>query len=781
MKATEFLKLFHGDGPYHVARIPHPKGVPVASCIGPSEVEQWVEENNDGHGLYFYPATLALSFDKPDKASADDVVSSHCVWLDIDPGPNADHTDCLKALTKGGLPDPTLVLFSGRGVWGIWFLDRAITPAECQAINRWMRDKARKNAPKNVNVDDCHSPEHLARLCGTVNQKSGMTADVLSHFPGNVYAPSAFGQTADTKAEERELKIERVDPDLDALSEELREIATAKYDEKKWASRSHMLNRFICQCLREAVPDAMIYAFITNKDYPISDHVRFADQNNKKLRHNIPQYAKKQIKSGYRLNDAEDMHVTPFSEMHFAAHFVRHHPEYRYCKKWKTWLHWDGQVWQRDETNRARADIGRIVDEFATMRSNVKIATAKTVGAVERLAADNQTIAVTPEDLDTDTTIINTPAGIVCLRTGDIRPHDPDVYCTRITTVAPEEGDPVEFNKLLDFITGDDTVFREYLLRLFGYALTGSTQEQSLFFFHGGGNNCKSVLVKLAADIMGDYARVMAFDTLTNMKAHPTDLADLRGARLAHASETEAGVYLNESQIKRMTGGDVIKARFMHTDFFEYEPQYTLIIVGNHKPRIRNVDPAIARRLKLTPFTRTLADGEVDKTYLERVLLPEAGMVFRVLIEAAVRWAEGGLEIPAQVRAATTEYLNAEDTVTSWVEERCVASAELSEPFKLLRQSYEHWCRENGERPLGRNTFRDAMTKNGFENRPGKGNLATRDGIALTDIERRRIKGEEAAKKAQGEVALDLVREKARELEAELDAMKENAGEKPPF
>ena len=68
---------------------------------------------------------------------------------------------------------------------------------------------------------------------------------------------------------------------------------------------------------------------------------------------------------------------------------------------------------------------------------------------------------------------------------------------------------------------------------------------------------------------------------------HPTDLAGLRGARLVTAAETEEGRRWAESEIKTLTGGDRISARFMRQDFFEYMPQFKLLIAGNHKPGLR--------------------------------------------------------------------------------------------------------------------------------------------------------------------------------------------------
>src|SRR5262249_4902153 len=151
--------------------------------------------------------------------------------------------------------------------------------------------------------------------------------------------------------------------------------------------------------------------------------------------------------------------------------------------------------------------------------------------------------------------------------------------------------------------------------RLLGYALTGLTIEHALFFLYGTGANGKSVLMSTVAGILGSYHRTAPIETFTasTSERHPTDLAGLRGARLVTAVETEEGRRWAESKIKALTGGDRIAARFMRQDFFEFTPQFKLVIAGNHKPGLRSVDEAIRRRFNLVPFTVTIPKAERDE------------------------------------------------------------------------------------------------------------------------------------------------------------------------
>lgn len=90
-------------------------------------------------------------------------------------------------------------------------------------------------------------------------------------------------------------------------------------------------------------------------------------------------------------------------------------------------------------------------------------------------------------------------------------------------------------------------------------------------------------------------------------------------ARLVTAQETEEGHRWAGSKIKALTGGDTVTARFMRQDFFSYMPQFKLMIAGNHKPSLRNVDEAIKRRFNLVPFAVTIPENERDPELQEKL------------------------------------------------------------------------------------------------------------------------------------------------------------------
>jgi putative DNA primase/helicase len=346
-----------------------------------------------------------------------------------------------------------------------------------------------------------------------------------------------------------------------------------------------------------------------------------------------------------------------FSEEQLALEFATLHAHrLRYVAAWGQWFEWDGTRWKRDVTLWVW-DLARAVCRAASAKCNnpswaKTIASAHTVAAVERLARADQRLAATPEQWDRDPWLLDTPSGTVDLRTGQLREHRREDYCTKLTAVAPGGACP-RFAKFLDRCAGGDRELVAFLQRVAGYALTGLTREHALFFLHGDGGNGKSVLVGTLAGVLGDYAQTAAIETFLSgpFERHPTELARLQGARLVTGSEAERDRHWNEGRIKWLTGGDRVTARFMHKDFFEYTPQFKLLIMGNHKPSLRD---------------------------------------------------------------ATESYLNDEDSFGDWLVACCVRDLAGFVPSGKLYASWVNFARSRGEEPGSQKAFSAQLQARGF-------------------------------------------------------------------
>jgi putative DNA primase/helicase len=303
------------------------------------------------------------------------------------------------------------------------------------------------------------------------------------------------------------------------------------------------------------------------------------------------------------------------------------------------------------------------------------------------------------------------------LRTGAIRPPDPLDYMTKSTAVcAADPGTPAPlWAEFLDRITAGDVELQNYLQRVAGYCLTGSVHEHVLFFLYGTGANGKSVFVNTLLGISGDYAFTIGTELLmvSNSDRHPTEIARLRGVRLAVGSEIEIGKTWAESKIKALTGGDRLQGRYMRQDFFEFDPQFKLVIVGNHKPSLRGVDEAIRRRLHLIPFTVTIPPEERDPGLFDRL---KAGWpaILRWMINGCLAWQTGGLNPPGSVLAATKKYLAAEDTFERWRDECTTPDPNAWESSADLWASWKRWAEAAGEFVGTQKRFSQTLEERGF-------------------------------------------------------------------
>jgi putative DNA primase/helicase len=219
---------------------------------------------------------------------------------------------------------------------------------------------------------------------------------------------------------------------------------------------------------------------------------------------------------------------------------------------------------------------------------------------------------------------------------------------------------------------------------------------------------------------MGDYAMTADFETFLRAasgRGPRNDIARLAGARLVCASEVPPGRSFDEVILKQLTGGDTISARFLYGEFFEFRPQFTICLAANHRPSVRDDDPAIWRRLKLLPFVNELPEGERDPEVKARLTDPaDAGpAVLAWMVEGAVKWQQEGLKEPDVVREATQAYRSETEVFSEFVGDCCVEGIEQWAPSVRLISRYRDWSHTQGYKfPYGPKRFGNQLRGRGY-------------------------------------------------------------------
>lgn len=409
----------------------------------------------------------------------------------------------------------------------------------------------------------------------------------------------------------------------------------------------------------------------------------------------------------------------------------------KYVATWGKWLFWTGTRWEIDDRRivmtRTRdflreraedltdwaeleAEKGHDLRDWAKKEART-LKHKNTVANVESLARSNPASIARLDAFDGDLMLLGTPGGIVDLRTGTMRQARREDMVTKLTACAPAAPGtrPEKWLNILHEIFDHDADLVAFMQRVAGYALTGLTTEHKLLFLYGTGRNGKSVFLNTLTHIWGDYARRAAAETFLNSNGdkHATGIAGLQGARLVAASELPKGKTWDESVIKDLTGGDRMTARYMRQDFFDFDPQLTLMIAGNNQPSFRGVDEAIRARVVLVPFLVTIPPDRRDK-HLADKLKAEGPAILRWAIEGAVEWQRRGLEVPAKVAVASEEYMDDEDTLGQFLADETVNDPAAFIITSDLHTRFIHWCDRQGLQHWTQNTLRKELKSRGF-------------------------------------------------------------------
>lgn len=379
---------------------------------------------------------------------------------------------------------------------------------------------------------------------------------------------------------------------------------------------------------------------------------------------------------------------------------------------------WTGNRWEPSDAQAeamAQNALMQLQYEDYTLAKDMQ--TARGVSNIIRLVKPRTLGRL--EEFDSHPDLLNTMSGVIDLRTGAIREHHPELRCSRITHANAHYDitakAPTWESFLLRIMDGD-TDMVDYLRRAAGYSLTGHVNEQVLFFCHGSGSNGKSVFIETLQKLLNQYACVLNKNALMDsvkQSGIPNDIARLSNTRYVAVSEVSQGEWLDEGRVKDLTGDDVITARFMRREFFDFHPQFKLWARGNHKPEIKGNDYGIWRRIHLIPFMVRFADEEKDRQ-LKYKLEAELDGILAWAVRGCFEWREMGLQPPHKVRSAIEEYKSEMDVVGQFITDCCELSHIYSIHAGDLYKAYKDWCDFTGHRAMSMIRFGRSLTQ-----RPG--------------------------------------------------------------
>lgn len=398
-----------------------------------------------------------------------------------------------------------------------------------------------------------------------------------------------------------------------------------------------------------------------------------------------------------------------------------------------TWYAWDGSRWSpEDGSMRAQACAqenarslyaGNISggldgdDRKLINRAAESALTARGVRNILSLAGNHPKVRALPKHFDADPWILNVENGILDLRTGKLRPHDPEAMCTEMAGAEydPDATCPV-WDRFLSTIFEGDGERIAYVQRMIGYCLTGDVSEQSFWFLLGTGCNGKSTFLDAVTSMLGTYARKLSPLAITvtreeqNSAAAFSAFSDLKGTRLAYVAELAENAHWNAERLKSATGDETLTAKRMGADFFEFRATAKILIAANSEPKGKDTSEGFWRRMRVVPFDVRIPEAERDRELLAKLREELPGMLSWAMRGLAA-WRAQGMGDAKKINAATAAYRRSEDLLAQWVERTLQPSTTGKLTGKELFAMY---------RPASAlAAFGDAMTEAAFARKIG--------------------------------------------------------------
>jgi putative DNA primase/helicase len=410
------------------------------------------------------------------------------------------------------------------------------------------------------------------------------------------------------------------------------------------------------------------------------------------------------------------------------------------------WHYWDGKRWAEDTRGYAKRAVLDVLRKALAeslgdkqLRSDVQRCESDNgIKGILGISAALTPFAATADDLDPDPYLINVANGVLDLRTLELSKHDPRHRITKVTTAAYNA--TVAAGRWPEFLEQvlPDAEVRGYVQRLAGLALTGNVLEHVLPILVGSGGNGKGTFYTALLHMLGDYGLAAEPHLLMHQdSAHPTGEMDLMGKRFVVVSETQEGRRLNEATMKRLTGGDPIRARRMRQDFIQFTPSHLAVLVTNHLPLVSGDSKAVWDRLRVVPFNVSVRGTVDDDKHLSEKLRLDADAI---LSWAVAGWADyqerGGMADPAAVRVATDEYQRDSDAIARFIADECLTGSPVNKATtKQLFDSWDHWREYDGAAAMSQKAFGQALDNKGYPATKSNGSR-WRLGIAVRADER---------------------------------------------
>lgn len=387
-------------------------------------------------------------------------------------------------------------------------------------------------------------------------------------------------------------------------------------------------------------------------------------------------------------------------------------------------------IWQITNESAALnciADVIRTWYQAATITGDddliKRVARLRHVSASRAILAHILAMLSLPlEAFDVDRDLLCALNGVVNLRTGKLKPHDPKYRMTQLANADYIPGAKSEaWDKALEAL---DIPERKWFQYWIGCGLTGYQPDDygaATPILTGTGSNGKSVLMTSITRAFGGYAYMGSLALL--MPDNGKDLlraaAHLRGVRLAYIEEFPDGT-IHSAALKQVASTPTMKGEHKFKSEFTFNTTHSLMVSANTLPRLDEGTSAVVRRLAVLPFeyryvANPSSDREklMDANLLRELDTPEArAAILAWAVEGAKAYFAAGQHVlPATegMEAKKDEWLGSNDVLAEFFSEVLIEDPDGMIPWTHLYAAFNKRQGEEGRKSWNKSTFRNRI------------------------------------------------------------------------
>lgn len=313
-------------------------------------------------------------------------------------------------------------------------------------------------------------------------------------------------------------------------------------------------------------------------------------------------------------------------------------------------------------------------------------------------------------DCDPISDVINFGNGLLDWRSGELRPHDPEVLTTVQLGVdwRPEAACPT-FDRYLADVVPADVV--PVVWELIAYLMYSGNPLHKAVMLTGTGRNGKGTFLRVVTSLLGRHNVTNV--SLVDLVNTRFSTASLFGKLANIAGDIDATYMENTATFKAITGGDTISAEHKGRDRFDFTPWAVPVFSANKIPASADTSVGYLSRWLVVPFPHDFT-GREDRFLDARLATELEGIAAKALGHLPDLLARGDFERTTSGEAAREDFERRVDQVRTWLADCCSIGDE--HPFlarTTLYEAYKRWAARDGHKPVRASEFYDRLESAG--------------------------------------------------------------------